>query len=142
MIAINSSDATGIACSMLTAQQISEAKKRVRYQQPNNVHEHDDCIRIAFEWFDAQSTTKRLAKPTYPLKNIIEMWGGRYIATSDVEVAAELHPRIKGKYPHFNISSRLTLPSDRRLADIPEARTQGYQLTVAHVTETYSRIEE
>lgn len=38
---------------MLTTEQISEAKKRVRYQQPTNVHEHDDCIRIAFEWFDA-----------------------------------------------------------------------------------------
>lgn len=126
---------------MLTAQQIAEAKKHVRYQRQNNVHEHDDCIRIAYEWLDAQTTIKRTLKRAYPIKHIIERWGGRYISSADVEVAAEIHPRVKGRYPHFNISSRLTLPRDGRLADIQEARAQGFQLTTHHITQTYARIE-
>lgn len=39
------------------------------------------------------------AKRAHPLKNFIETWGGKYIASSDVEVAAEMHPRIRGTYP-------------------------------------------
>ncbi|GLR91089.1 hypothetical protein [Bradyrhizobium iriomotense] len=126
---------------MLTAQQITEAKKHVRYQRQVNVHEHDDCIRIAYEWLDAQTKTKGPLKRTHPIKHIIEKWGGRYISSSDVEVAAEIHPRIKGKYPHFNISSHLTLPHDDRLAEFPKARGQGFELTSDHVSQTYSRIE-
>lgn len=127
---------------MLSAEQIAEAKTRVRCHGQDNPHEHDDCIRIAYEWLDAQTTTKGFLNRTHPIKHFIERWGGRYVSSSDVQVAAEIHPRIKGKYPHFNISSRLTLPSDRRLADISEARTQSYQLTSAHITQTYFRIEE
>ncbi|WP_245284110.1 GntP family permease [Bradyrhizobium sp. Cp5.3] len=125
---------------MLTAAEISDAKKRLKYPYANVLHEHDDCVRIAYQWLDAQITTKRKLRRAYPLKEIIEIWGGRYVASFDVEVAAEMHPRIRGTYPQFNISSRLTLPSDRRLADIAEARTQDYLLTAAHITQTYARI--
>lgn len=38
-----------------------------------------------------------------------------------------LHSRIRGKYPDFNLSKRLVYPSERRLAAIPEALTQGYR---------------
>lgn len=108
---------------MLTAEEIEKAKARTRYSLPEDPHhEHDDCIRIAYEWLDAQ---KKLSAPntrtTWAMKHLIEHWGGRYVSTTDVDVAAELHPEIEGKYPHFNISSRLTLPSDRRLASIGEA---------------------
>ncbi|WP_439373138.1 hypothetical protein [Bradyrhizobium sp. DASA03120] len=126
---------------MLTAQQITEAKKHVRYQRQVNAHEHDDCIKIAYEWLDAQTKTKAPLKRSHPIKHIIEQWGGRYISSSDVEVAAVLHPRIKGRYPYFNISSHLTLPHADRLAEIPEARGQGVELTSDHVSQTYSRIE-
>jgi hypothetical protein len=46
---------------------------------------------------------------------------------SDVEVAAELNPEIAGRYPHFNIASRLTKPHDRRLNGIGEAKTQKFE---------------
>jgi hypothetical protein len=68
--------------------------------------------------------------------------GGRYVSQSDVEVAAELHPAIKGEYPHFNISSRLTRPSDARLAGIEKAKTQDYKISERDAKETYSRSEE
>lgn len=32
---------------VLTAEEISKAKKRVRYATKDVLHEHDDCIRIA-----------------------------------------------------------------------------------------------
>lgn len=47
----------------------------------------------------------------------------------------------RGEYPHFNISARLILPSDARLANIPEARTQRYQLTDRDDKETYASRE-
>lgn len=37
-----------------------------------------------------------------------------------------MHPDIIGKYPHFNISARLVEPSQRRLTDISEAKTQEH----------------
>ncbi|MET4768158.1 hypothetical protein [Bradyrhizobium elkanii] len=128
--------------TILTAVEIANAKKRVKYRHANVRHEHDDCVRIAYQWLDAQMPTKRMLRRTYPLRDIIEIWGGRHIAVSDVEVAAELHPRIRGKYPHFNISARLTFPSGRRLANIAEARTQDYKLTTYHIVQTYGGIEE
>ena len=113
---------------MLTAKQIEDAKALVRYSHPTEVfHEHDDCIRIAYEWLDAQNTIATTNKAYRPLKHIIEEWAGRYVSQSDVEVAAFLHSRISGKYPNFNLSARLTLPSDRRLKEIGEAMTQDYR---------------
>lgn len=113
---------------MLTAEQIAAAKKAFRYSYPIDAHhEHDDCIRMAYEWLDAQNVRATPSKKGRALKHIIEKWAGRYISTSDVEVAASMHPRIRGKYPDFNLSARLVLPSDRRLVGIGEALTQGYR---------------
>ncbi|TFZ82396.1 hypothetical protein [Candidatus Macondimonas diazotrophica] len=114
---------------MLTNKQIEEAKKTTPYTYDNDIlHEHNDGIRMAYEWLDAQTKTKGKTARTYALKHMIERWCGRYISTSDVEVAAHMHPEICGKYPHFNISARLTLPSKNRLAGMKEAFTQGYHL--------------
>lgn len=113
---------------MLTSKQIADAKARIRYAHSSDVHhEHDDCIRLAYEWLDAQKTIATLNRAYRPLKHIIEKWAGRYISQSDVEVAAFMHPRISGKYPNFNLSARLTLPSDRRLGGIGEALSQDYR---------------
>lgn len=113
---------------MLTAEQIADAKSRTPYSHRADVlHEHDDCIRMAYEWLDAQNTIATPNKKYRPLKHIIEKWAGRYVSQSDVEVAAFMHPRISGKYPNFNISARLVLPSDRRLEGVGEAMTQGYR---------------
>lgn len=110
---------------MLSDEQIEYGKANVEYSlKEGGHHEHNDCIRIAYEWLDAQKKTKNPSKKLYPLKHIIESWAGRYISRTDVDVAAFLHPDIHGIYPCFNISTRLTLPSAERLRGIPEAFTQ------------------
>lgn len=111
---------------VLTDEQIEIAKRKAKYSYSDTLHEHPDCIRIAYEWLDAQKKTKRVMRKTVPLKHLIEKWGGRYVSTSDVEVAAQMHPNIKGAYPHFNISARLTEPSKKRLESIPEAFKHNY----------------
>lgn len=110
---------------MLTDIEIKIAKSKVGKSTSDNYHEHNDCIRIAYEWLDAQTKIKRRVHKEYSLKHLIERWAGRYISRDDVEVAAFLHPDIEGEYPFYNISSRLTLPDIKRLAEIPEAFTQG-----------------
>ncbi|HBJ87993.1 MAG TPA: hypothetical protein DDZ88_29880 [Verrucomicrobiales bacterium] len=123
---------------MLTSKDISDAKKRLN--KPEGHHEHDDCIRIAYEWLDAQTITKSIGSRQYALKHMIERWAGRYVSQSDVEVAAELHPCIRGKYPFFNISSRLTEPSTTRLEAIGQAMTHHNR--ESHQTKDYSRHED
>jgi hypothetical protein len=127
---------------MLSENDIAQAKQRTNYKsEPKDIlHENDDCIRMAYQWLDAQKITARPTRTTRPLKHIIEKWAGRYISTSDVQVAAELHPDIRGDYPHFNIGKQLTLPSDSRLKGIAEARSQAssYSLTERSISETYA----
>lgn len=106
---------------MITDKQIELAKKQTKYTLDNTHHEHNDCIHIAYQWLDAQKKTKAVTSKLRPLKHIIEKWGGRYVSTSDVCVAAQIHPDIKGTYPKFNISARLTEPSSRRLDGISES---------------------
>ena len=110
-----------MARNNLTDAQIEEGKDGVIYGSPQPLHQHNDCIRIAYEWLDAQRKISGPQKLMFPLKHLIEKWGGRYVSQSDVEVAAYLHPSIRGKYPLYNISARLTLPAEDRLEDIGEA---------------------
>ncbi len=106
---------------MLSDKDIELAKPRTDYNLESPHHEHNDCIRIAYEWFDAQNKISNKSSRGYALKHLIEEWAGRYVSQSDVSVAAELHPDIHGKYPFFNISARLTEPSISRLERISEA---------------------
>ncbi len=113
---------------MLTDSEIDEAKTRTSYSlSEGGHHEHNDCIRIAYEWLDAQSKTKNIVRKSRAWKHLIENWAGRYVSRSDVDVAAELHPDIFGSYPFFNISSRLIRPSTSRLDGIGEAFTHDYK---------------
>jgi len=106
---------------MITDAQIEEAKKNTQYSLSKPVHKHNDRIRIAYEWLDAQKKIKTSKRRLFHgVKHLIEAWAGRYISTSDVEVAATLHPDIQGEYPSFNLSSRLTEPALSRLNDIKE----------------------
>jgi|SRR6266404_2796895 len=108
---------------MLSASEISEAKKRTQYCHGKTevLHQHDDCIRIAYEWLDAQVQTKGVIRRARPLKHIIENWAGRYVSQSDVEVAANLHPRIKG---HTRISTSVPGLLCRRTLGSPTFRKQ------------------
>ena len=98
---------------MLTRQQIEAAKRRTNYGHPANevYHEHDDCIRLAYDWLDAQPKRKTVNYRKWVSKHEVETWAGRYISQSDVEVAAELHPAVVGRYPYFNVGSRRLLPN-------------------------------
>ena len=106
---------------MISDSEIEAAKRRTDYRLESQLHQHNDCIRIAYEWLDAQKKIKSPTKKQFALKHLIEKWAGRYVSNSDVCVAAELHPEIFGRYPYFNISSRLVEPSLERLKDIEEA---------------------
>ena len=108
---------------MLTKEQINKAKQETEYSNPDPLHQKDDCIRMAYEWLDAQNITKNPLKRPYAMKHLVEQWAGRYVSQSDVEVAAHLHQQIFGDYPHYNISSKLTEPSTERLKGISEANT-------------------
>jgi len=108
---------------MLTDEQIENAIQKLALK--NAHHEHHDCVRISYEWLDAQKKLKHPRRSSRPLKHIIEKWGGRYVSQSDVEVAAYLHKDIAGDYPNFNISARLVEPLTDRLKGIGEALTHG-----------------
>lgn len=108
---------------MLTDQEIQLAISKIS-KNPNNLHEHPDCVRIAYVWLDAQKKIQTQCRDTNDIKHLIEKWAGRYVSESDVEVAAYLHPDIKGTYPNYNISSNLTEPRRSRLTVIPQAMTQ------------------
>ena len=125
---------------MLSDTKIENAKRTTKYSHEKPHHEHMDCIRMAYEWLDAQTKTQTETKTTNPLKHIIEKWAGRYVSTSDVEVAAQMHPDVKGVYPHFNISARLTEPSIERLKGIAEAFKQSYRDN--HDQSVYKRHEK
>jgi hypothetical protein len=112
---------------MITDAEIESAKRKTPYVLDSQNHQHNDCIRIAYEWLDAQNKTKGVSSKAPASKHLIENWGGRYVSTSDVCVAAELHPDIHGKYPCFNISTRLTEPSIDRLSGISEAMSHHYR---------------
>ena len=108
---------------MLSSEAITKAKLTTPYADSfEPLHQHDDCVRIAYQWLDAQIKTGQVNhRVTRPIKHIIESWAGRYVSQSDVEVAAHMHPGISGRYPRFNISSRLRRPHPRRLLGIGEA---------------------
>lgn len=111
----------------ITDEEIEKAKGKTKYRYLDDiVHEHNDCIRIAYEWLDAQKTLSNTSIDFHlELKHVIEAWGGRYVSENDVEVAATLlHPKIKGRYPKFNLSKKIILPRKSRLYGIKEAFTQ------------------
>lgn len=112
---------------MLTDAEIEKAKADYTYPELEAYHQHNDCIRIAYEWLDAQKKTKGTMRQNFEIKHLIENWAGRYVSTSDVEVAAYIHPEINGQYPRFNISSQLTEPSINRLEGIGEAGRHAYR---------------
>lgn len=112
---------------MLTDQMIQLGKSITNYGSLGAHHEHNDCIRMAYEWLDAQlKNPPKKCQRSFQTKHLVEEWCGRYVSIADVLVAAKLHPDIKGDYPCFNISAKLTEPSKQRLIGIGEAFTHYY----------------
>jgi hypothetical protein len=114
----------------ITSEMIAEAKAKTRYgnKKCGVLHEHDDCIRMAYEWLDAQKNTK-VANTGYSLKGYIERWCGRYVSSSDVDIAITLHPRFfaMGYYGICNLSRRHIEPDIKRLEGIVEAFKHDYR---------------
>ena len=117
--------------AQFTAAEIEKAKTDCSYAAWSDTltmdahHEHDDCIRIAAHWLDAQRKTKHPNKRACTDKHMIERWDGRYVSVSDVCVAAELLG-LSGSYPGYNLSAITTEPAFDRLKTIGEALTQSY----------------
>jgi hypothetical protein len=105
----------------LTDQQILNAKIALNLHQPN--HEHDDCIRMAYEWLDAQTKIKRKRGDDW--KHWVQHWCGRHITVDDIKVAAHLHPDVQQDGEKLNISSVKVLPAFNRLIGIDEAYSQN-----------------
>lgn len=82
-----------------------------------------DGRRIAYQWLDAQAKVKEARADDW--KHLIERWGGRYTTDEDVKQAANDHPDVHYKDGRLNISRRLKVPSEERLADIRSARTMN-----------------
>lgn len=108
---------------MLSNSQIKKAIANAPRQLAGNPVSPDG-IRVAYEWLDAQRTIATPLSKSRPLKHIIEKWGGCYVSQTDVELAAWLHPSLIGTYSKFNISSKLTRPSARRLEQLGKIDAQ------------------
>ena len=100
---------------------IEEAKTKALYSSKTPHHENNDCIRAAYEWFNAQQLLKGPKKHKWDFDLLIEAWSRLPISISDIEVVAALHPELRtlGGYPNYNISPRLVEPSLDRLLEIP-----------------------
>jgi hypothetical protein len=99
-------------------------ERQEEQKKTGKLHEHPDCIRIAYEWLSAQYRIKVVHKRYLPLKHIIESWAGRYVSKDDVAVAAKVLG-LEGEYPNYNISKRLVKPCRQRLKKIESAQTQN-----------------
>lgn len=109
---------------MITAGQIAMAKALHTYRNPDDIlHEHDDCIRICYEWLSAQKLQKstQAGPEIASLRNLIIRWGGSYVSRDDLDIALHFLPSIKVDRYSSNLSKRLTLPSDQRLVGIGQA---------------------
>jgi hypothetical protein len=131
---------------MITSEEIEVAKIRLKLLSPR--HEHDDCIRIAYEWLVPQRTVNSHGVRAGEIKHLIEVWAMRYISIHDLAVAAEIlrtrratedgavskwaahpvGPAISRKMVRgcecYNISADLTAPRKQRLEGIGQANTQ------------------
>lgn len=113
---------------ILTKEHIQKSKEGMKNIYNETYYEHDDCVRIAYEFLSAQPVLSQ-APPRhkrglfYSLKSMIEHWAGRYVSTDDVKLAAKILG-LKGTYPFYNIPIAKTRPLKSRLTNIKEAFTQ------------------
>lgn len=106
-----------------TDQEIDIAKLSTPYFSDEPRHEHNDCIRIAYLWLDHQKKTKRTTYTAGAIKHDVERWAQRYISTSDLLVAAHMHPDIIVNTAGYtlNITRKYVTPPISLLNNIPEA---------------------
>jgi hypothetical protein len=120
---------------------IDVAKKEIKYMcgGDEGFHEHNDCVRIAYEWLSAQKKTKSI-KGNCHRKHEIESWGGRYVSMHDVELAAHILG-ITVKNWRMGISKNSVLPCMSRLNYIGEANSHGYSMRSNGYLECYTHYE-
>lgn len=72
-------------------------------------------VLIAFAWLDAQVGIKGFKKRDYGTNQMIGSWANHHVSRRAIRIAAHLHPRIEGEYPHFNISGLMVNPDRARI---------------------------
>ena len=72
-------------------------------------------VLIAFAWLDAQVGIKGFKKRDYGTNQMIGSWANHHVSRRAIRIAARLHPRIEGEYPHFNISGLMVNPDRVRI---------------------------
>ena len=72
-------------------------------------------VLIAFAWLDAQVGIKGFKKRDYGTNQMIGSWANHHVSRRAIRIAARLHPRIEGEYPHFNISGLMVNPDRARI---------------------------
>lgn len=90
------------------------------------VMESFDCIRIAYEFIDAQRASGKKRKFS-SIKNHVEKWAGRYISAADFDIAIQFHPEFHGENGFYNIELPLVMPDLNRLREIREAFSHKYE---------------
>lgn len=129
---------------ILTDQEIEKAKQEIINIRDGISHRHNDCVRIAYEWLNAQKKRKSISMSYGShIKGMIKMWAKRFVGIDDVLVAAHLHPEIiiciRCANPRFNLSLKYTIPSYDRLYGIGEANKHNY---TERIEQHYSYIEQ
>ncbi len=95
----------------------------LRQYKPKYEPLRHQCIIFAYQWLAAQKRVKNPSKFFYlPLKHVIEAWAGHYVSEYDVVAAAQLLG-LKGEYPNYNISKKLTSPDHKRVEQYAQFMT-------------------
>lgn len=121
----------------LPSETIEKAKREIEYMwDDKGFHQHDDCVRIAFEWLSAQKRTKTISGH-FSHKHDMERWAGRYVCSHDVELAAHILG-IPVKNGRMGISKNTVLPCFSRLDLIEQVNIHVYLPSL----DSYRRFEE
>jgi hypothetical protein len=111
---------------MFSDKEIEKVKDGFEYFWADGYHQHNDCIRIAAHWLDAQKRTKVCGVSPSVVKHTAEIWAQRYVSASDVEVAAHLLGIGRSERGLIGVSKLQTRPAERRLRNISEAGKHNY----------------
>lgn len=130
---------------MLTDEQIKAAIDEMGiYFGANEPYDH---IRMAYEWLDAQEKTDKLIPLSRSFgddlpRYMCQDWCGWFMCENTFDIAAYLHPEIKGKHPRFNISDQFILPKLERIEGLKGILANDESFGKKHSMQYYKRLEQ
>jgi hypothetical protein len=99
-----------------------------------------DCVRIAYQFLDAQKKIKNPTVSRVPIKSAMKDWSGFYVSGSAIDLAISLHPELVGDHLCLNIPrSQWVIPDRARLAGVMQAGATGYTFNV-HPKPAYQEV--